>query len=643
MPTASFLPYKWHPFVVFYQVGIGPPQQSLDYTFVICNKWTSVLLRGNQFLIFLIMRADRKCCGAMKLLAFSDWRTQSSKSLRKAIRQYKPDCLLYAGDDLCRFFQVEDSILFKTKSHSILSSYPSFKPKSKDDYSLFDDSFYSEMSAFKFPKPDIAIAAFDLPFYFVNGNDDTIINKNGLFYLKIEPSNDIYWPEVAETDEKINVTGEFDFDSTNTDNKYEFYIPVDLSFGKFSILNKVEVVSIFGSQCTKGLNSKIVNVPDEHADIYISHIPPYGALDLSARFDVKHLGSKNFRSAIKKYKPKMVVCGHSHIWGGSITKIGETQIVNISSHDNNGAPANFALIDTKSWEVDIIKQSNPLVSMRGLRHKKKQAIDKIWESSSKVTAKLVKPLDEINSTGQKRLLSCLEELNNYDLNTMMVAERIKSLRWKKPKIIKRLSFNPAKYAFVDVETGLARGHESGHLWLIGVLFKEEIQHFKVPEHNRRFVSFLNKNKIKGLVSWTRYDHDALWRLTMEAHGNIKFIDACQRVANCVIWNSYKLHELYEALFQDKLKNVASDSDNYDISGLLAGLYADHVIIPSKRCVYCPSKSKLESQIIEKNIRDLNEMAEICQLLWKIYGKTWTYYKKKYNLNIRLFSEFCVIF
>ena len=70
--------------------------------------------------------------------------------------------------------------------------------------------------------------------------------------------------------------------------------------------------------------------------ILISHAPPFGCLDKTKK---GHRGSKIILRAIKKYHPKLVLCGHIHERKGK-AKIGKTTIYNL------GSEGNYAIIDT---------------------------------------------------------------------------------------------------------------------------------------------------------------------------------------------------------------------------------------------------------------------------------------------------------
>jgi len=52
----------------------------------------------------------------------------------------------------------------------------------------------------------------------------------------------------------------------------------------------LKLLSIFGSGCSPGIESKLINPPSEYTDIFLSHIPPLGKLDLAVRFGIGHIG-----------------------------------------------------------------------------------------------------------------------------------------------------------------------------------------------------------------------------------------------------------------------------------------------------------------------------------------------------------------
>lgn len=76
--------------------------------------------------------------------------------------------------------------------------------------------------------------------------------------------------------------------------------------------------------------NKLNNLLRENPNsILIAHNPPYGFVDKA--YTGKHVGSKILLSAIKKYKPKLVLCGHIHEAKGT-ANIGKTPIYNLGWH-----------------------------------------------------------------------------------------------------------------------------------------------------------------------------------------------------------------------------------------------------------------------------------------------------------------------
>ena len=69
----------------------------------------------------------------------------------------------------------------------------------------------------------------------------------------------------------------------------------------------------------------------KNLDILFAHYPPYGVFDVVKYkgfnpLNGKHVGFKGYTEYIKKYKPKLFICGHMHEYQGS-KKMGDTLIV----------------------------------------------------------------------------------------------------------------------------------------------------------------------------------------------------------------------------------------------------------------------------------------------------------------------------
>jgi Icc-related predicted phosphoesterase len=79
---------------------------------------------------------------------------------------------------------------------------------------------------------------------------------------------------------------------------------------------------------------KILKRFGKDLDILLTHVPPYGVLDMvdfpgiPKDWKGKHAGSKAILDYIKKYHPRFVVCGHIHEGLGQ-KKVGETEVYNL--------------------------------------------------------------------------------------------------------------------------------------------------------------------------------------------------------------------------------------------------------------------------------------------------------------------------
>ena len=563
----------------------------------------------------------------MKIVAFSDWRTQPLEFLDSIIEECNPDAIIYAGDDIGRLIPPSPSILLKSRRHVIELSYPNLQ--------LINDSDSANIAENTLPCIKSYMGQYDffikhkLPFYYVNGNDDMILKyKNSMFTRFHEPEFEIdgimhylaedvkkrlcliddspvYDPGMSDLFEmfKSNQSRRLNLITEGEYRLWGLFAPINPHFGNFEIKeNGGHDITAFGFQCTFGLESDILNFPSRRADIFISHVPPYGTLDLAKRFGVKHIGSKRLLRIVEKYQPKIVICGHCHLWGGNLRRIGNTTILNISSHDNDDSPANYAIIDTKDWSISLkSKSETTFYQIPGIR----ALFNTVYENPKLLPKKCI----DFPPTKQEDLLFFIRQLEKKGVNVGIIKKRIQSLYWKKPQIFKPLTFNPLNQAFVDVETGAFSGNTPGKLWLIGLLYKNQIKQFLFPKGMKSFLSFLRDNEIRSLASWTNYDGKSLRPILTRNNINITFIDARSRVRNCVNWHTFKLHELHSAFF--KKGGLPKEA----ISGFEAGIYADHIILSKTLCPFCPPKQDVIDKIIKRNKLDLFQMKEICKKVW----------------------------
>lgn len=86
----------------------------------------------------------------------------------------------------------------------------------------------------------------------------------------------------------------------------------------------------------------------EYNSILISHVPPYGILDVVhnkyTNFKNKHVGSKIIQEEVFKTPPKLVLFGHIHESKGK-KKIGKTLFINC------GEKGDYLVVDTKTNKI----------------------------------------------------------------------------------------------------------------------------------------------------------------------------------------------------------------------------------------------------------------------------------------------------
>lgn len=554
----------------------------------------------------------------MKIFAFSDWRIQSIADLRRMVQDEKPDLILYSGDDLERVVPFEHKLYLKTQSNFIefnqqtISSHPAFRRKDTCDVknlTLVITSINTRLKDSEFIKEEINWG--NVPFFFVNGNDDAIIKVKEDYYHKVkgvlfrvrdeEGGRSLKISETRSKQIVANVVPDGNrfsirplLDERDSDDGIYIKYKIRPQFGHFTYKG----LKFFGYQCEYGMTSKVLNRPSQKVDIVLSHLPPLGVLDLSARFGVTHIGSSQVLKDLKKLKPKYFICGHSHFWGGKKALCGSVHVINTSSHDRIGSSGKYVIIDTgKGTYFQKEISSKSIAQIRGGR-----AVIKELHYHG------LGHRDEIESLARMNLLSDKRRFikgvkQRLDLPSK-VRDRLASLGWKVPRIVKRISFNPNNCIFLDVETGLANGGGPGKLWLIGVLYSGVVNQFRFPEERKDFVKYVLSKGNVPIVSWTAYDQKAI---TGTFKISNEWIDACKRVANCVIWHSYQLSSLYNAIF--KLREVSP------MDGATIGILADHRIFDKRPCSFCPTKDEIVLNAKLKNRQDLIQMYKICQFLW----------------------------
>ena len=198
------------------------------------------------------------------------------------------------------------------------------------------------------------------------------------------------------------------------------------------------------SQMIKGHKNKKI--------VLISHSPPHSILDTAIRFHRSggtSIGSTAIHQFIKKNRVILTICGHCHLMGGRYKKLGRKTILNIASHDHNGAAGRLAIVKiSHKWKEAIVSfspQIKDLYSVYGLY------------SIYGIGSKYYKKLQEagIKTVKQLSLLSSEEISKRTGISKSVVS------RWplqarvslnKENLLLEQIDLkNPV---FVDIETNL---------------------------------------------------------------------------------------------------------------------------------------------------------------------------------------------
>ncbi len=679
----------------------------------------------------------------MKILAWSDWRIQSLETLMGIIQKENPDLLLYAGDDLDRLIGASSKIYFKTYNHFI-----------EVDINKLDDLYQNDSFA-KNPKIKEIILEFqnnnlnlieqlDIPFIYVNGNDDYILKINGENYLKISKSFRINkeWYDICE-----NIEGRVDFiphdeykelsenipyikkvlrdqkeykilssspeikKYLHNEEVYEvysiygqddifyaiekgqnhidpflwytkdngIYVKISPTYGKTEFNTRNESISIFGSGCSIGRESQIIFPPNEYADIYLSHLPPLGKLDLSSRFGINHIGSKALLEAIHTYHPKFVICGHSHMWGGEAEHVNGTVVVNVSSHDSPRftTTANYVTITTNDWSYQIKKESMlpentlSLLKIRGFNTLRKKLREKgdIY-IQNEIYHKYHKNLEGLVGVNRERGFY----IDVGSLERKEPAEQIKIQKFLKEELSLDISIYRQEY---EKASSLYAKLYFARIFDDAFEVLNEVENFGIStlRMKERILALSKRTpKVQKSITFNPYDNyfvdvetgnfqadepGRLWLIGI-ASGRQKQIKQFvypqefpkflkylkdNAIDTLVSWSRYDHQVLRPILKSHKIKMKYYDAlqrtanclswhtyslhDLYNalfpdkktppelISGERAGLYADHLLIDNSSCPHCSNKKdQIIEEIKKRNKLDVLQMIEICEHLYK---------------------------
>ncbi|WP_248516879.1 ribonuclease H-like domain-containing protein [Salinarchaeum laminariae] len=255
---------------------------------------------------------------------------------------------------------------------------------------------------------------------------------------------------------------------------------------------------------------------EEKIPILVSHTPPDGVLDIARRFGQRHIGSTGVREFVEQESPALTVCGHCHQFGGRSETIDGSTVINVASHDHDGAKGRYAIIELENPGIEYRLETTD------------SGIDHDLLTLSQVGSRRIRQFEEADITA---LAEITEEAREALLTLPGVYEWHVDMWIKEARAIQEDEFrvtDPAEFAFlqddavlIDIETDL----EQQHIWLIGIynLSSGEFHQIFEPDDEvallEAFIQHLSRLDTPPVIYYgnNRFDEDCL-RQRLTAHG-----------------------------------------------------------------------------------------------------------------------------
>lgn len=470
----------------------------------------------------------------MRLLAFSDWRVQDIDSIFNFIK----------GLD-----KPVDFIVY-----------------GGDDVARFEDNhvnYFTELAKYTTQKKVLAVA----------GNDDLPIVKR---VLKNKNVHDLY--------EKHFVFENYAF------------LGLEASTSGPAILKHTE------KEVMEHLKEQHSKVKKKNV-IILSHTPPYGILDYGIRFasldeGSHHIGSTSLTKFVQTNKVSLVICGHCHSQGGFSSRLGNTHVVNVSSHDNRGAKGNFAIIETGNNRNVSIEWHDTFEQIEQNSVRRLHGIGEV--RSSYLKSNNIKTLEDL--VGIRDLDQTAARMGVSANFLWKLQLKAKSVLENKPYWISPFEYPKGNLIFFDIETDIA----CRKVWLIGTLKNGKFRNFfarnwnEEKENLENFLDFLGENGDSTLVSFSGINFDrnvllrALQRLSLNGDilSSLPHVDLCQVIRRSFIFPNQSF------ALKDLGSHLGYPFKHPDISGLFVAIeYQRHL----------DERRKLDRRVLDYNEDDVKAL------------------------------------
>lgn len=462
----------------------------------------------------------------MKLVAFSDWRVQPFEPLLEMLKTAKPDFIIYGGDDTTRMADFHIETLKGMISNDGVTSIPQGFSHIEDlmiGFGTLKQVQKNVMKELERFQNSPSLEGF-LRRHARDEYDETDPiwfgpppRKKGfcLYYHRLSPS---WIDDIAETAE--HGLGAVIGNDCVISDKLRLKRPkvTDLHTQP-KLIDGIAFLGLEGSSGEIGLTLYSEEEAHEHLEnqwtwvqeqepssiVLVSHAPPKGVLDLSRRFGINNIGSQAVRDFIDNHDIDLLICGHSHINGGRVEKVGNCTVLNIASHDYVRAPGLIATItlqdgESPTIEIDrLFSFTSVLYNIHGVGDKRTDALINMG----------ITKLDDMSEENRKKMLT-LYGVNNKVVTRWIleaealrtgVAYRINDPLWKK--------LNPKQSLIYDIETDSPQVH----IWCIGVWNgkdEEFVQFFQKkdePQLLKDFFKYVDQHSDLLPIAFSATDFD----------------------------------------------------------------------------------------------------------------------------------------
>ncbi len=404
--------------------------------------------------------------------------------------------------------------------------------------------------------------------------------KGGKFFkrwLKLLPQGFHYVPGNDDPDTFVSPMAH-DLDESNFEWDDWVIIGIGRSPGNIGYENysDAELYPRLKGRITQAGNRKI---------ILVSHAPPLGCLDLSRRYGMvdinsgemqkaTHIGSAAIRNVVEEFPNiRLVLCGHSHYWGGMQCTLNQARIINVANDDYPPPlTSRYALVDVSQDDASVT------LAEYGINWREVYRLGSKRQHLPRDALPSITDINKINELDEPKLKKRLSQYVVFlKRGKSSIRDLIKVQDWD------ILDTIPSNAIYIDIETETFTGEPPLFLAAISLVHgdtgQEKFFHVKDYKNSRQMVRALEKylqdHTGKSLYAWSGYDGRVLDDYGFK-HPVINIIPIIRKAA---ILPGHRLKNV--------LKYLGLPSSQIPLDdGKYWGILIEHLLKEKAPCPYC---------------------------------------------------------